>query len=66
MIFRSGHSQFIEEPGQQPPLRRRYTLSPGECRTCDEHKPGDITPPHDASARCESGKRPHCTCDMCF
>ena len=23
-------------------------------------------PHHKASARCESGKRPHCTCDTCF
>ena len=23
-------------------------------------------PPHDASPRCESGKRDHCSCDTCF
>lgn len=23
-------------------------------------------PPHTASKNCESGKRPHCTCDVCF
>jgi len=23
-------------------------------------------PRHKASKRCESGKRPHCTCDTCF
>jgi hypothetical protein len=23
-------------------------------------------PPHRPSARCESGRRPHCSCDVCF
>jgi len=23
-------------------------------------------PRHKASTRCESGKKPHCTCDRCF
>lgn len=23
-------------------------------------------PPHKASTNCESGARPHCTCDVCF
>lgn len=25
-----------------------------------------MAPSHEASAYCESGKRPHCTCDSCF
>lgn len=25
-----------------------------------------FAPHHRASAACESGKRPHCTCDRCF
>ncbi len=25
-----------------------------------------FAPPHKPSDRCESGKRPHCTCDICF
>jgi len=29
--------------------------------------PCDVfAPRHKASSRCESGKRPHCTCDTCF
>ena len=32
------------------------------CRLCEE---GDIVP-HNPSPRCESGSRPHCTCDRCF
>lgn len=27
---------------------------------------GVFAPRHSASTRCESGKRPHCTCDTCF
>lgn len=65
MTFRSGHSNFIEEPGHTPPLRR-ITLTDMSCCTCARKRPGDLCPPHDASARCESGKRPHCSCDICF
>lgn len=25
-----------------------------------------FAPGHKPSSRCESGKRPHCTCDVCF
>ena len=64
MAFRSGHSQFIEQ--YPAPLRRRLTLVRGECQVCDDHKPGDITPPHDPSAKCESNGHFHCTCDACF
>ena len=44
------------------------------CKTCVEifypaYKHGYMivfTPSHKPSRRCESGKRPHCTCDVCF
>lgn len=65
MIYRSGWRNFIQEPGQEPPLRRHIAINAG-CKTCDEAGPNDFMPPHDASAHCESGKRPHCTCDTCF
>ena len=32
------------------------------CAGCAEGSPV----PHEPSPRCESGKRPHCTCDVCF
>lgn len=35
------------------------------CQVCNEYPP-DEGPPHDASPRCESGRREHCTCDICF
>jgi hypothetical protein len=41
-------------------------LPPGECAYCDEHGDDPMMPRHMASSRCESGKRPHCTCDTCF
>lgn len=58
----SGCKEKIEQPRQ-----RRYILSGGQCVTCSQYTPGDgMLPPHDASDRCESGKRNHCTCDTCF
>jgi hypothetical protein len=37
-------------------------------RDCAEFyvNPGAFAPGHQPSDRCESGKRPHCTCDTCF
>jgi hypothetical protein len=43
-----------------------YRLPEGCCRYCDDHRLDSMMPPHSPSARCESGKRPHCTCDTCF
>lgn len=34
------------------------------CVICAET--GLLKPPHDASPRCRSGGREHCTCDTCF
>lgn len=48
-----------------PPPERRHRLARGECRYCDEHV-SEFHPPHDASDRCESGGRSHCSCDVCF
>lgn len=36
-----------------------------DCKTCqDPAQRGG--PSHDPSRNCESGKRPHCSCDTCF
>lgn len=35
------------------------------CKACQENK-GKFYPHHFASNSCESGKRNHCTCDICF
>ena len=38
------------------------------CAYCEREKANGCTffPPHNASARCRSGRRAHCTCDTCF
>jgi hypothetical protein len=46
---------------------RAIPLDRVECKTCAVlEQRGSFGPKHDASPRCESGKRPHCTCDTCF
>ncbi len=52
----------------------KYGIINPSCKTCQEVfypalKCGEIVimaPKHIASNYCESGKRPHCTCDICF
>jgi hypothetical protein len=48
--------------GSIPDLRDKRRQKVEGC-TCDVD---GMHPPHDAAARCESGWRPHCTCDWCF
>lgn len=37
------------------------------CATCDSYRQKQIWGPnHFPSVYCESGGRPHCTCDTCF
>ena len=43
-----------------------YRRPLGECKYCDEHRNDSMMPSHTASERCESGKHPHCTCDVCY
>ena len=45
---------------------RRHKLAPGQCPYCDRERDHPHHPYHDASARCESGRHNHCTCDLCF
>jgi len=47
------------------PSTRRHKMPAGECPYCDSEK-SSFHPPHDASKRCKSGKRSHCSCDTCF
>lgn len=48
--------------------RKKETAYFDGCAYCDREKANGETnfPPHDASSGCESGKRPHCTCDNCW
>ena len=64
MTFRAGYQNYLTDA--PPQYLRRVLCTDGSCKTCNEHKPGEIMPPHDASVRCESGRRNHCTCDICF
>ena len=52
-----------EEPTMQLTIDGdEVRLDIAECG-CD---PKAYGPPPDPSPRCESGKRPHCSCDTCF
>ena len=55
-----------EQPNTFKP--RRHKAEPGECKFCDQMREEgrEFQPDHDASRRCESGKRAHCSCDACF
>ena len=57
---------FGRETGDK--TSRRHKAEAGQCYYCDcERKAGnDHHPSHDASSDCESGKHPHCSCDICF
>lgn len=55
---------MVSEGALRP--HRRVLLLPGKCTYCDANRADEMMPPHDASPRCESGKHPHCTCDICF
>jgi len=37
-----------------------------DCPVCQSREQGDMAPAHRASDRCESGKRDHCSCSVCF
>ncbi len=49
-------------------LPRLHKAPHGECWSCDKERElgNNFHPSHDASERCESGKRNHCSCDTCF
>ncbi len=52
----------------KPRNLHRHKAPPGECKYCDEERAAqnDFHPSHDASPRCKSGGKPHCSCDTCF
>lgn len=59
MIFGTGGNNLAS------PTPRRSRVE--GCSSCDEDPQGlRVMPPHDASERCESGKRSHCSCGSCF
>lgn len=58
-------SAFVIALRAQVQAPRRHKMPAGECPSCDGET-SDFHPSHDASSRCESGKRSHCSCDVCF
>lgn len=68
MGYRTTRRQMRVMNAEQPKPARCHRLKPGECIYCDrEQEVGNaFHPPHDASERCESGRNPHCSCDVCF
>lgn len=64
---RKPNYQLIAPPVEQAKteVRTSFVLD-GSCPTCQALAKGEMCPPHDASPRCESGKRNHCSCDVCF
>jgi len=61
----NGNSDAWRQALGFPPVRTSFVLD-GYCQTCAQLAKGEMYPPHDASPRCESGKRNHCSCDVCF
>ena len=62
----------MTEKQRQERIKRmeRMGLLDPDCSGCREfYKHPTVSPfapNHNASEGCESGKRPHCTCDACF
>ena len=69
---RNGSSRLVYDKEKRTivpvvdPSKHRRCLPKGECAYCDANGDYPMMPRHYASARCESGKHPHCTCDVCF
>lgn len=59
----------LEPKWAEPPQQyERHKAPPGECAYCDRERElkNDFHPSHDASRNCKSGRRSHCSCDLCF
>jgi len=63
------YSEINRRQGVIDTLARSVGLKPPVgpvvgCKGCESY--GEYGPSHWASPRCQSGGRPHCTCDACF
>jgi hypothetical protein len=60
-------NRIFDEAAPKLPTRRHKALF-GCCQYCDGERDrrNEFHPSHDASERCQSGKRRHCSCDICF
>lgn len=60
-----GNCRFAKPKTQKPEQKNKPKTNPG-CKYCEDHKNDSMMPPHQPSANCQSGKKPHCTCDVCY
>lgn len=60
------HYEWSDGTPPTPHPKHRYRRPRGECVYCDKYGDDGMMPPHTASNGCESGKHPHCTCDVCY
>jgi len=58
-------AQCIAEQEWPTEIANVRTYHDPNCQFCRANH-GEMYPPHDASQNCESGKRAHCSCDVCF
>ena len=66
---RASAKQQQNQPKEEKMSNEYVYMAPeGECRLCDRARETDdkMMPSHTASIVCESGRRPHCTCDKCY
>jgi hypothetical protein len=62
----SAESPVASTPQTEQQIKSGSRLPVGECDYCDSIGAG-FGPNHgNNSSFCQSGKRPHCTCDWCF
>lgn len=59
------HAHKAIEPQTEQQVKSGTRLPLGECDYCDSLGAG-FGPSHAPISNCQSGKRPHCTCDWCF
>lgn len=61
---RKEHMYQADWESENEVVHRRHKVE--DCQTCKSQDENDFHPSHDASARCESGRHSHCSCDLCF
>jgi hypothetical protein len=60
--------ELLKEQTRLTPERNEPALPRivADCAYCKDHADDPMMPPHKASSACQSGNRPHCTCDACY
>lgn len=68
LIYGYTQAEWSDLTQEERYLKTGHLAPSGECSMCDRFRTGDdpMMPHHEASDRCQSGKRSHCTCDTCY